>query len=101
MMTDNGLFWILLGVAIAGIYLKSQQWSVNRLDPQKASRSMRLIVGGAILRWVLITFAFVVSITHSYKALLFVVIAFMIVRFVFLLKWQGWLQIKNPFIRQS
>ena len=101
MITNNGLFWILIGAATAGVYLITQQWSVNHLDPQRASRSVRLIVGGAILRWVLISIVLVASILHSNQAILFVVVAFMIVRFSFLLKWHYRLKIKNLFLRQS
>ena len=101
MITNNNLIWLLLGAVTAVLYLKSQQWSVNRLDPQKTGRSKRLIIGGAILRWMLIVAAMIISISHSYKALSIVILTFMVFRFLFLLKWQGWLRVKNPFIRQS
>ena len=101
MTSNNSLLWVLVGTATALIYLTSQQWSVNRLTPQRTRRSMVLIVGGAVLRWLLIAAALIFSMSYSYKALLLVFLSFMMMRFLFLLKWQGWLRIKNPFIRQS
>ena len=101
MRIDIAILWIVIGVSTAILYLKSQQWTVTRLDPFKASHSLRLIIGGAILRWILILTVFYASISHSFQALLIVFISFMFVRIIFLLIWQGLLHTKYPFIRQS
>lgn len=101
MRIDVAILWILIGASTAVLYLKSQQWTVTRLDPNKASYSLRLIIGGAILRWVLILTSFIASISHSYQALLIVFTSFMVIRIIFLLKWQGWLHKRYPFVRQS
>jgi hypothetical protein len=100
MIIYEGLVWILVGVATAVLYLTFQQWSVNRLSPNHRKRGMRLVIGGAILRWIFVFFALGLSLSHSFQALIIVFFTFMFVRFIFLLKWQGWLQVKNPFIRQ-
>lgn len=101
MIANNILFWVFVGACTAVVYLISQQWSVNHLNPHNVRGGMRLIIGGTILRWLFVSMALVISISHSYQALWSVFIAFITVRFLFLLKWQGWLRIKNPFIRQS
>ena len=93
--------WILVGAGTAALYLISQMWSVNHLNPYKQPRSLHLIIGGTILRWAFIGAVLGLAISNSYIALIVVFSTFMVIRFLFLLKWQGWLQIKNPFIRQS
>lgn len=91
-MTINEiLLCIAFGVGTAVLYFFSQRWSVNRLDPQRPDRSVRLILGGTLLRWGLFITAMAISITHSYGALLIVFITFMLFRMLFLLRWQGWL----------
>lgn len=94
-MIEQELFWVIIGAATALIYLKSQQWSVERINPMKKSWSIKLIVGGAILRWLFFFAVLILSISHSYKALLIVFVSFMLVRLLYLLKIQGWLRIKS------
>lgn len=101
MITDNIIFWILIGASTGFLYLKSQQWSVNRINPCRMRQSMRLIIGGTILRWLLVSLIMVIAISFSYQALWSVFISFITVRFLFLLKWQGWMPNKNSFTRQT
>jgi hypothetical protein len=99
MIFDSLLFWVLVGSITAILNFKFQQWTVGRLNPSKINSSIFLVIAGAVLRWLLFVAVLVFSIAYSYKALLTVFLTFLIIRFVFLLKWQGWLQIKNLMIR--
>jgi len=51
----SSLLWITLGAGTAFIVLKSQWWSVIVIHPDKVRSSKRLVVGGAIIRWILIS----------------------------------------------
>ena len=95
------LLWLLVGSGTALIYFISQQWSVNQIDPQRKAYSLRLILGGTILRWTIVFATMWAAINDSYQALLIVFLTFLAFRFMFLLNWQGWLHIKNPFVRQA
>lgn len=89
-MIDHGLFWALIGAITALIYLKFQQWSVDRINPQNKSWSIKLIIGGAVLRWLLIIAVLILSISHSYRSMFIVFVTFMFVRLLILIKWQSW-----------
>ena len=101
MTINHAWIWILLGTGTTVLYLLSQKWSVNLIDPQKPSRSVRLIIGGAFLRWMLIAAAMIIAILHSYTALGIVFLTFVALRFLFLLKYHRWQRVTNPFIQQS
>lgn len=82
--------WIIIGTITALVILKSQEWSVLYIHPENTKKSMSLIIGGTILRWMLIMAVFIVSLSHSYLATLIVFSTFIVLRLIFLLKWQGW-----------
>lgn len=92
--------WIFVGSLTAIIYLLTQQWSVNLIHPQKARRSISLIIGGTFLRWVVIFTVLYVSLSYSPIAMLIVFGTFLIFRLLFLLKWQGWLRFNESFFHQ-
>lgn len=101
MATSNIFLWLFLGGAAAFLYFLSQQWSVNRLDPKKAGRSIRIILGGIVFRLGLIIVVMTISISKSYQALLIVFLTFMFFRMLFLIKWQGWLNFKHFYHRKT
>jgi hypothetical protein len=90
MKMTNPLIWILVGTITALALLKSQEWSVSNIHPNRTKRSMSLVIGGTILRWMLIIAVFIYSLSHSYLATFIVFSTFMFLRLIFLLKWQGW-----------
>jgi hypothetical protein len=100
-MIINSLLWILLGGLTAYVYLVFQRWSVNQINPQNQSRSIKLIIGGAILRWLMLFTILALSISHSYRAMFFVFISFMVARSFILLHWQDRLRIKSLFSPQG
>lgn len=91
----GGLIWIIVGTATAIIYLQFQKWTVHQLNPHNPRWSLRLIIGGTILRWVLVAVVLTFAVTSSFSAMITVFASFMIIRLFYLLKWQGWLLIRN------
>ncbi len=89
------LLWLLTGSSLAVIYLKSQNWSVDQIDPEKPGYSTWLIIGGAIIRWICISLVFIFALSYSFTALLCVFVTFMIVRLVILLKKQRLIFVKK------
>lgn len=89
------IVWIIIGILMAFVILKSQEWSVLYIHPEKSKKSMRLIIGGTILRWMLIIAVLIFSLSHSYLATLIVFSTFIILRLIFLLKWHGWFDLSH------
>ena len=89
------LTWLVVGALTAIIYLLTQQWSVKLINPEKARRSIGLIVVGTFLRWVFIFAVLYVSLSYSLTAMLTVFISFLLFRLLFLLKWNGWLRLSK------
>jgi hypothetical protein len=88
-MSQPGLLWLITGVVTALLFLKSQQWSVDRIDPLNESRSIKLIIGGAIFRWLFIFIIMGIALSQSYRALFIVFSSFMLVRLAFVFGWHG------------
>ncbi|MDY6846256.1 MAG: hypothetical protein SVP52_03880 [Chloroflexota bacterium] len=84
----SSLQWVILGAGTAFILLKSQWWSVMAIHPEKRRSSKRLIVGGAIARWILISTIFIAAGFSSISALLTVFASYMISRVLILFIWQ-------------
>jgi hypothetical protein len=95
------MIWLFVGSLTAIIFLLTQQWSVNQIHPEKARGSIALIVGGTFLRWVFIFSVLFVAQSYSTAAIVIVVITFLLVRFIFLLKWGGWLQMLKSIFHHS
>ena len=91
--------WAVAGVGLALIFTKTQSWSVKLIHPERAKLSKGLIIGGAILRWMLIFLTFLFALTDSLTALLIVFIVFMSSRVLILLKWQGIIHFKSVRIK--
>lgn len=85
--------WVIVGVGLALLFFKFQQWSVQRIDPNKNRKSSALIIGGALVRWGLVFLAFVQALKISYISLFLVFFSFMFVRLIFLVKWNKTLSI--------
>ncbi|HCU58164.1 MAG TPA: hypothetical protein DF984_08100 [Anaerolineaceae bacterium] len=82
------VLWGLAGIALAFFSLKTQTWSVTRITPTHPGRSMALVVGGAILRWLITGAIFVLALSRSIQAMLSVFILFLITRTLFIFIWQ-------------
>ena len=82
------LLWGLAGVALAFFSLKTQTWSVTRIEPTHPGRSVALVVGGAILRWLITGAIFVFALSRSLQAVLSVFILFILSRTLFIFVWQ-------------
>ncbi|MBG0783903.1 MAG: hypothetical protein H0S79_02255 [Anaerolineaceae bacterium] len=82
------VLWGLTGIALAFFSLKTQAWSVALISPKHQGRSVALVVGGAILRWLITAAIFVLALSRSLLALLSVFILFIISRTLFIFLWQ-------------
>ena len=80
--------WILVGTGLAMLFLQSQYWSVKIIEPTRARQSKWIILGGAVLRWVVVFLVLMVALSYSYTALLVVFVAFLITRMIVVFKWR-------------
>ena len=80
--------YVLVGAGMAFLILKSQWWSVFAIHPDRPKASKRLIIGGAIIRWLFIAIILIAAGTVSSMALFTVFISFMISRLLILSLWQ-------------
>lgn len=94
-MFERFLIWVVIGVVTGLVYWKTQQWSLNLLNPHKAALSTGLIISGTFLRWIFIAAVFIFAVNHSYLAIFIVFSMFMLTRLIFVLRWQGWLRLND------
>lgn len=78
------LIWSLIGSGLAFLFLISQRWSVEKINPDRHRFSTSLVVGGAILRWLVISIFFLLALSYHITALLTVFGTFMIFRLIIL-----------------
>jgi hypothetical protein len=81
--------WLIFGASLAFIFLKTQSWSVKVITPNQPKLSKLLIIGGAVIRWVLVFLALMFALSFSLTALFLVFIVFMVTRLLILFRWQG------------
>ncbi len=80
--------WTLIGTGLAMLFLQSQYWSVKIIDPTRARQSRWLIIGGAVLRWVVVFLVIMAALSYSYTSLMVVFVTFLITRMIVVNKWQ-------------
>lgn len=80
--------WAIIGIGLAFLFLKTQRWSVFAIHPSKPKTSKWLIIGGAVIRWVIIGLIFFAVGSFSIMALLVVFFSFLISRLLILDVWQ-------------
>ncbi len=78
--------WALIGSVLAVLFIKSQNWSVTRIDPDKQRFSMFIVLGGAVLRWLLFSLALILSLNHSIGSAIGLFTTFIFVRLIILFK---------------
>lgn len=76
------MMWVVIGVAIAMLFMQFIKTSIRTLSPGKAGISALLIPGGAILRWVIMAVLLYFSIRMHVVYALLLVGTFSITRFV-------------------
>lgn len=82
------LFWAAVGAGLALMYLLVQRWSVRLINPAYPRLSKWLIVGGAVIRWVVVFIILLIALSISIFAMLIVFLSFMAARLLILIKWQ-------------
>jgi hypothetical protein len=80
--------WILLGAGTALFFLNTQKWSVQQIAPQKPFLSQVIVLGGTLIRWLLIALLLVLALRRSAVAALVFFATFMIARLVILFVWE-------------
>ena len=89
------IFWMFTGATLAFFYIKSQQWSVFVINPRCPRRSTLLIIGGAFMRWLIIATTLILALRISFITMLLTFSAFLIAKFLMLLKLYGLSTRKN------
>ena len=79
------LSWALTGSILAVLFIKSQNWSVAQIDPDKQRFSIFIVLGGAVVRWLIFSVAIVLSLTHSIGSAISLLASFIFVRLFLLL----------------
>lgn len=82
------ILWVILGIGLAFLFIKTQQWSVSLINPQQPKFSRRIIIGGAIIRWLIIAILLLISLNQSLLSMLILFFTFMLARIAILLRQQ-------------
>lgn len=80
--------WAIIGFGLAILFIKTQSWSVSIINPQYPKFSKRIIIGGAIIRWLIISLFLILTVNHSIIAMLILFFTFIITRLVILYRQQ-------------
>lgn len=83
----TALLWISFGAGLALIVLLSQHWSVKLINPGKPLLSQSLIIGGAIIRWMIIAAFLMIALSNSMSTMLVAFSALMVFRLIFTFIW--------------
>jgi len=83
-----------LGAITAFLFLKTQSWSVMVITPQRPKFSKGLVIGGAVLRWLMVFLLLALALSYSIFAALVEFITFMLVRLLILFFWQDFIMPK-------
>jgi hypothetical protein len=94
-MILTALLWISIGAALALIVLFSQHWSVRLIEPGKPMLSQTLIIGGAIVRWMIIAAFLMIALANSTSTMMIAFSALMIFKFLFTFIWNHFFISKN------
>lgn len=79
---------VLLGVVLAVFYIKTQEWSVALINPRYPKFSKGLIIGGAVIRWLIVALFLLITLNHSVGTMLMFFSTFMIARMVIIFRRQ-------------
>lgn len=80
--------WASVGIVLAMLYIKTQKWSVAIINPNNPRFSKGLIIGGAIIRWLITAIFLLITLNHSIGTMLIFFSAFMIARMVIVFRQQ-------------
>jgi hypothetical protein len=83
----TALLWTGIGAGLALIVLFSQHWSIRLIEPGKPMLSHTLIIGGAIIRWMIIAAFLMIALSNSMSTMLVAFSALMVFRLIFTFLW--------------
>jgi len=78
--------WAIIGIGLASLFIQTQKWSVSLINPQKPKISKAIIIGGAIIRWLIIAFFLLLTLNHSILSTLILFSIFMLARIVIIFR---------------
>jgi len=82
------VMWVIIGLGLALMIFLTQHWTVRIIDPKRATLSKWLVIGGAFVRWMILSLVFIAAISSSIGALLIMFFTFLIGRLFLLFIWQ-------------
>ena len=82
------VIWMIIGLGLALMVFLSQHWTVRTINPNRAGLSKWLVIGGAFIRWMILSLVFFKAISSSLGALLIVFFTFLFSRLLILIIWQ-------------
>lgn len=82
------ILWGLAGVSLAFLLLLTQTWSVQIVSPDHPKRSTAIVIGGAILRWLITGVVLLLALSNSLWAMLVTFTGFIITRTLLIFLWQ-------------
>ncbi len=93
--------WISSGIGLAFLFLKSQQWTVGLVNPEKPKFSQRVVIGGAIVRWLIITGFLMIALYFSIFSMLTLFLSFLVSRLLILIFWDQTVFSDNKLSKQN
>ena len=78
------LAWGIAGFALAILFLIMQRWTVNRITPTHVNQGKWLVIGGAVIRWLIFALLIILALRQAFTAALTVFISFLFTRMVIL-----------------
>ena len=78
------MIWGFAGSGLAALSLAMQQWTVIKIQPDRVKSSKRLVIGGAILRWILFSLFIFLALRYSLAAMFLLFVTFMTTRMILL-----------------
>jgi len=97
----TGFSWMISGAALAYLYLQSQVLSVKLINPENPKGSKWLIIGGAVIRWIIVFLSLALALSQSLIAMILTFCSFLTTRMVILYKWNANFRVAQSSFHQT
>lgn len=97
----TGFFWMISGAALAFLYLQSLVLSVKLINPENPKGSKWLIVGGSVIRWIIVFLSLALALSQSLIAMILTFCSFLTTRMIILFKWNANFGVAQSNIHQT
>lgn len=85
----SAVIWTITGLGLAVLIFLSQRWTVDLIHPEHVKLSKWLVIGGAFIRWMIISLVFIAALSSSMGELLILFFTFLFCRLLILFIWQS------------